>query len=93
MPRYTYIAFVLLAEVVVSPPFVYLSLVRSLLRSDFAVAAQNMWARKGGAYTGEIRFWNKSLTRMFINFQIEELHFYAFVEPMKGGYRMSVLQC
>eukprot|EP00249_Psilotum_nudum_P027385 c34981_g1_i1 orf=120-884(+) len=41
-------------EVVISPPFVFLSQVKSLLRSDFAVAAQNCWVRKGGAYTGEI---------------------------------------
>ncbi|KAG0463762.1 hypothetical protein HPP92_019831 [Vanilla planifolia] len=41
-------------EVVVSPPFVFLSLVKSLLRSDFNVAAQNCWVRKGGAFTGEI---------------------------------------
>ncbi|XP_020114053.1 triosephosphate isomerase, cytosolic-like [Ananas comosus] len=41
-------------EVVVSPPFVFLPLVKSLLRSDFGVAAQNCWVRKGGAFTGEI---------------------------------------
>jgi len=41
-------------EVVVSPPFVFLSTVKALLRSDFAVAAQNCWVRKGGAFTGEI---------------------------------------
>ncbi|KAK5810364.1 triosephosphate isomerase, cytosolic-like [Gossypium arboreum] len=41
-------------EVVVSPPFVFLTLVKSLLRSDFHVAAQNCWVRKGGAFTGEI---------------------------------------
>ncbi|GAV90687.1 TIM domain-containing protein/MBD domain-containing protein [Cephalotus follicularis] len=41
-------------EVVVSPPFVFLPLVKSLLRPDFHVAAQNCWVRKGGAYTGEI---------------------------------------
>ncbi|THU46268.1 hypothetical protein C4D60_Mb09t03150 [Musa balbisiana] len=41
-------------DVVVSPPFVFLSLVKSLLRSDFQVAAQNCWARKGGAFTGEV---------------------------------------
>ncbi|KAI4304635.1 hypothetical protein MLD38_040115 [Melastoma candidum] len=41
-------------EVVVSPPFVFLGLVKSLLRSDFGVAAQNCWVRKGGAFTGEI---------------------------------------
>lgn len=41
-------------EVVVSPPFVFLTLVKSLLRSDFQVAAQNCWVRRGGAFTGEI---------------------------------------
>lgn len=41
-------------EVVVSPPFVFLGLVKSLLRSDFHVAAQNCWVKKGGAFTGEI---------------------------------------
>lgn len=46
---------VFLAEVVVSPPSVFLTLVKSLLRSDFHVAAQNCWVRKGGAFTGEVR--------------------------------------
>ncbi|XP_021894606.1 triosephosphate isomerase, cytosolic isoform X1 [Carica papaya] len=41
-------------EVVVSPPFIFLSFVKSLMRSDFEVAAQNCWVRKGGAFTGEI---------------------------------------
>ncbi|KAK4492052.1 hypothetical protein RD792_002843 [Penstemon davidsonii] len=41
-------------EVVVSPPFVFLPVVKTLLRSDFSVAAQNCWARKGGAFTGEV---------------------------------------
>ncbi|KAL0918087.1 hypothetical protein M5K25_010076 [Dendrobium thyrsiflorum] len=41
-------------DVVVSPPFVFLPLVQSLLRSDFHVAAQNCWVKKGGAYTGEV---------------------------------------
>eukprot|EP00252_Welwitschia_mirabilis_P014571 TRINITY_DN31_c0_g1_i1.p1 TRINITY_DN31_c0_g1~~TRINITY_DN31_c0_g1_i1.p1 ORF type:complete len:256 (-),score=53.16 TRINITY_DN31_c0_g1_i1:348-1115(-) len=41
-------------EVVVSPPFVFLSMVKSLLRSDFPISAQNCWIRKGGAFTGEI---------------------------------------
>ncbi|KMZ68348.1 Triose-phosphate isomerase [Zostera marina] len=41
-------------EMVISPPFVFLSLVKGLLRSDFQIAAQNCWARKGGAFTGEI---------------------------------------
>ncbi|KAF8716972.1 hypothetical protein HU200_026078 [Digitaria exilis] len=42
-------------EVVVSPPYVFLAQVKGLLRLDFAVAAQNCWVRKGGAFTGEIR--------------------------------------
>ncbi|KAK9122710.1 hypothetical protein Sjap_012312 [Stephania japonica] len=41
-------------EVVVSPPFVFLPLVKSLLRPDFHAAAQNCWVKKGGAFTGEI---------------------------------------
>ncbi|ESR48777.1 hypothetical protein CICLE_v10032537mg [Citrus x clementina] len=41
-------------EVVVSPPFVFLGLVKSSLRPDFHVAAQNCWVKKGGAFTGEI---------------------------------------
>ncbi|CAL5334194.1 unnamed protein product [Camellia sinensis] len=45
---------VLLAEVVVSPPFVFLPVVKNLLRSDFQIAAQNCWVRKGGAFTGEV---------------------------------------
>ena len=40
-------------EVVLSPPFVFLPVVKSLLRPDFYVAAQNCWVRKGGAFTGE----------------------------------------
>ncbi|KAG1339294.1 Triosephosphate isomerase, cytosolic [Cocos nucifera] len=40
-------------EVVISPPFVFLPLVKSLLRPDFHVAAQNCWVKKGGAFTGE----------------------------------------
>lgn len=42
-------------EVVLSPPFVFLPLVKDSLRSDFFVAAQNCWVKKGGAFTGEIR--------------------------------------
>ncbi|XAR60593.1 Triose-phosphate isomerase [Bertholletia excelsa] len=41
-------------EVVISPPFVFLPMVKGLLRSDFQIAAQNCWVRKGGAFTGEI---------------------------------------
>ncbi|KAL2486485.1 Triosephosphate isomerase [Abeliophyllum distichum] len=38
------------AEVVVSPPYVFLSMVKSLLRNDFSIAAQNCWVRKGGGF-------------------------------------------
>ncbi|CAN1167168.1 Triosephosphate isomerase, cytosolic [Linum perenne] len=41
-------------EVVVSPPYVFLPVVKSELRPDFKVAAQNCWVRKGGAFTGEV---------------------------------------
>ncbi|XP_073288340.1 triosephosphate isomerase, cytosolic-like [Primulina huaijiensis] len=41
-------------EVVVSPPFVFLPIVKNLLRPDFYVGAQNCWVKKGGAYTGEV---------------------------------------
>ncbi|XP_078435448.1 triosephosphate isomerase, cytosolic-like isoform X2 [Wolffia australiana] len=43
-----------IVDVVISPPFVFLPLVKSILRPDFHVAAQNCWVRKGGAYTGEV---------------------------------------
>ncbi|XP_066307408.1 triosephosphate isomerase, cytosolic-like [Miscanthus floridulus] len=51
-------------EVVVSPPFVFLQQVKALLRLDFAVAAQNCWVRKGGAFTGEIS------AEMLVNLQV-----------------------
>ncbi|XP_057487455.1 triosephosphate isomerase, cytosolic-like [Actinidia eriantha] len=41
-------------EVVVSPPFVFLPVVKDLLRPDFHIAAQNCWVKKGGAFTGEV---------------------------------------
>ncbi|KAM7265250.1 hypothetical protein ACFE04_002933 [Oxalis oulophora] len=41
-------------DVVVSPPFVFLTLVKSLLKPDFQIAAQNCWVKKGGAFTGEV---------------------------------------
>ena len=48
------------AEVVVSPPYVFLPMVKSILRPDFYVAAQNCWVKKGGAFTGEVR-WERFL--------------------------------
>lgn len=44
------------AETIISPPYVFIPLVKSMLRTDFQVAAQNCWKNKGGAFTGEIRF-------------------------------------
>ncbi|KAI8564149.1 hypothetical protein RHMOL_Rhmol03G0159800 [Rhododendron molle] len=41
-------------DVVVSPPFVFLGLVKSSLRPDFHIAAQNCWVKKEGAFTGEV---------------------------------------
>ncbi|KAL2940482.1 Triosephosphate isomerase cytosolic [Bienertia sinuspersici] len=43
-----------IVEVVLSPPYVFLPLVKSSLRPEFQVAAQNCWVKKGGAYTGEV---------------------------------------
>ncbi|ENH64249.1 Triosephosphate isomerase [Fusarium oxysporum f. sp. cubense race 1] len=42
------------AEVVVSPPAIYLPLVRETLRKDIEVAAQNVFNKPNGAFTGEI---------------------------------------
>ena len=40
-------------EVAVAPPAVYLSSVRTALRPDIIVAAQNVYHEKSGAFTGE----------------------------------------
>ena len=42
------------AEVVVAPPALYLQQVRESLRSGIEVAAQNVYDKPNGAYTGEI---------------------------------------
>ena len=43
-------------KLVVSPPLVFLQLVKGLLLLDFTAAAvHNCWERNGGAFTGEIR--------------------------------------
>jgi hypothetical protein len=34
---------------------VFLPVVKSQLRPEFQVAAQNCWVKKGGAFTGEVR--------------------------------------
>jgi triosephosphate isomerase len=41
-------------DVVVSPPYLYISQVIGSLTDRIEVAAQNSWTGKGGAYTGEI---------------------------------------
>ncbi|KAG0606303.1 hypothetical protein M758_9G130500 [Ceratodon purpureus] len=41
-------------DVVVAPPFVYISQVIDTLTDRIEVAAQNSWSGKGGAFTGEI---------------------------------------
>ncbi|KAG0576176.1 hypothetical protein M758_5G063500 [Ceratodon purpureus] len=41
-------------DVVVSPPYLYISKVIGSLTKRIEVAAQNSWTGKGGAYTGEI---------------------------------------
>ncbi|EHA54127.1 triosephosphate isomerase [Pyricularia oryzae] len=41
------------AEVVISPPHVYLSHTRSLAKKEIEVAAQNVFDKADGAYTGE----------------------------------------
>ena len=41
-------------EVVISPPTLFLLLVRSLAGKNMAVAAQNVFDKPNGAFTGEI---------------------------------------
>lgn len=41
-------------DVVVSPPYVYIDLVKQLLTDHIEISAQNSWIDKGGAFTGEI---------------------------------------
>lgn len=43
-------------EVVVAPAAVHIPQVLASLRKDFSVAAQNCWVKKGGAFTGELRW-------------------------------------
>ena len=37
----------------------HISQVKDSLRKDFEVAAQNSWVKKGGAFTGELRWAEK----------------------------------
>lgn len=41
-------------EVVISPPALYLLLASEISRKDVAIAAQNVYDKGNGAYTGEI---------------------------------------
>ncbi|KAI3677254.1 hypothetical protein L1987_86877 [Smallanthus sonchifolius] len=40
--------------IVVSPPYMFIPCVKSELKPQFQVAAQNCWLKKGGTFTGEI---------------------------------------
>lgn len=63
------------AEVVMSPPFVFIPYVKSELRSEFQVAAQNCWVKKGGAFTGEIRYvFNPNFLSIFNTFIMNFFH-------------------
>lgn len=44
-----------ITEVVVSPPSLYLDYVRSTVKPEIGVAAQNCYKVASGAFTGEIR--------------------------------------
>ena len=48
------LTFSFLAEVVIAPPALYLLLTREHLRKEIEVAAQNVFDKSNGAYTGEI---------------------------------------
>ncbi|KAI5079475.1 hypothetical protein GOP47_0004954 [Adiantum capillus-veneris] len=41
-------------EIIVAPPFVYISQVKDTLTAPIQISAQNSWSGKGGAFTGEI---------------------------------------
>jgi triosephosphate isomerase len=41
-------------EVVIAAPFIFLPLLRSVLRPDWAVSAENVFPKSSGAYTGEV---------------------------------------
>ncbi|CAK9138333.1 unnamed protein product [Ilex paraguariensis] len=45
----------LLTDVVIAPPFVYIEQVKNSLTDRIDIAAQNSWTGKGGAFTREIR--------------------------------------
>ena len=49
-------------DVVVAPPYCYLSYVASKITSQVKVAAQNCYKVAKGAYTGEIRYISIDLT-------------------------------
>jgi triosephosphate isomerase len=46
---------ILISEVVISPPALYLSYVRSSAKPEIGVAAQNCYKVSSGAFTAEIR--------------------------------------
>ncbi|WVZ04777.1 hypothetical protein V8G54_018123 [Vigna mungo] len=44
-------------DVVVAPPFLYIDQVKNSLTDRIEISAQNSWVGKGGAFTGEIRYY------------------------------------
>jgi hypothetical protein len=50
----------------VAPAAVHIPQVQASLRKDFSVAAQNCWVKKGGAFTGELRWAEKGLACWWI---------------------------
>ena len=50
------ILFLSYTDIIVSPPFVYITQVKESLMAPIQISAQNSWVSKGGAFTGEIRW-------------------------------------
>ncbi|KAM2647689.1 hypothetical protein TB1_000909 [Malus domestica] len=43
-----------IVKFMISPPYVFIPVAKSLLRPNFHVAAQTCWVKKGGAFTDEV---------------------------------------
>lgn len=48
--------FLIFADVVVAPPYLYIDKVKNTLSARVEISSQNSWVGKGGAFTGEIRY-------------------------------------
>ncbi|KAI3797880.1 hypothetical protein L1987_33144 [Smallanthus sonchifolius] len=56
--------------IVVSPPYVFIPCVKSELKPQFQVAAQNCWVKKGGAFTGKLVCRRQSCVCAFTRFEV-----------------------